>query len=153
MFNKGEERKSVAEMVNSSNVIAKETTIKGDITTFGNIRIEGTVEGTLTSKTKIVIGDSASLEGNIDTKEAEIAGRIKGVVKCSEILYLKKTAVIDGDIYTKKLVIENGAVFNGICKMTEIEAMEQSQKESTENLSTKDGKGEKATKGKETITG
>lgn len=151
MFTKGEERKSVAEMVNSSNVIAKETTIKGDITTSGNIRIEGTVEGTLNSKNKIVIGDSASLEGNIEAKEAEIAGRIKGVVNCSEILYLKKSAVIDGDIYTKKLVIENGAVFNGLCKMTEIVSQE-TQMNSKPNMD-KDGKGEKATKGKEIISG
>ncbi|UCS94095.1 polymer-forming cytoskeletal protein [Echinicola marina] len=122
MFTKAEEKKSVAEMVNSSNVIAKETTIKGDIITSGNIRIEGTVEGTLNSKTKIVIGESALLEGNIETKEAEIAGRIIGTVKCNEILFLKKTAVIDGDIYTKKLIIENGAVFNGLCKMNEMEA-------------------------------
>ncbi len=116
---KAEEKKSVAEMVNSSNVIAKETTIKGDIITFGNIRIEGTVEGTLSSKTKIVIGESASLKGNIDSKEAEIAGKIVGEVRCSEVLYLKKTAVINGDIFTKQLVIENGAIFNGSCKMSE----------------------------------
>ncbi|GGF46665.1 bactofilin family protein [Echinicola rosea] len=119
MFNKGEEKKSVAEMVNSSNVIAKETSIKGDIVTQGNIRIEGEVDGTLSSKTKIVIGESARLIGNINTKEAEIAGNVEGEVRCSEILFLKRTAVINGNILTKKLVIENGAVFNGDCKMTE----------------------------------
>lgn len=119
MFSKTEEKKSVAEMVNSSNVIAKETSIKGDIVTIGNIRIEGKVDGTLSSKTKIVIGESALLIGNIDTKEAEIAGRVEGEVRCSEVLFLKKTAVIEGNIHAKKLVIENGAVFNGQCRMTD----------------------------------
>ncbi|GGZ23190.1 hypothetical protein GCM10007049_15100 [Echinicola pacifica] len=120
MFNKGEEKKSVAQMVNSSNVIAKETSIKGDIITVGNIRIEGKVDGTLSSQTKIVIGESAFLKGNIDTKEAEIAGQVEGEIRCHEILFLKKTAVIHGNILTKKIVIENGAVFNGTCKMTEV---------------------------------
>lgn len=151
MFNKGEEKKSVAEMVNSSNVIAKETTIKGDIITYGNIRIEGTVEGTLNSKTKIVIGDSASLKGNIDAKEAEIAGHIKGVVRCSEILYLKKTAVIEGDIYTKQLVIENGAVFNGNCKMAELESG-QDPINGTNKATAKDEKSKSAAKGQEIVS-
>ncbi len=105
MFNKTEEKKAAVEMVNSSNVIAKETTIKGDIITYGNIRIEGTVEGTLSSKTKIVIGESAFLKGNIDSKEAEIAGKIVGEVRCTDILFLKKTAIIEGNIYSKQLVI------------------------------------------------
>lgn len=151
MFTKAEEKKSVAEMVNSSNVIAKETTIKGDIITFGNIRIEGTVEGTLNSKTKIVIGESALLEGNIETKEAEIAGRIVGTVKCSEILFLKKSAVIDGDIYTKKLIIENGAVFNGICKMNEMESGENLGNGKKNGVANDEKAGAK--KGKEVVTG
>ncbi|MBD8488323.1 polymer-forming cytoskeletal protein [Echinicola sp. CAU 1574] len=152
MFNKGEEKKSVAEMVNSSNVIAKETTIKGDIITFGNIRIEGTVEGTLSSKTKIVIGDSARLVGNIDTKEAEIAGKVEGEIRCSDILFLKKTADIDGDIFTRKLVIENGAVFNGICKMIEESDSKEIELPVKNNTKSKDDKTE-LTKGKEVITG
>lgn len=152
MFSKGEEKKSVAEMVNSSNVIARETFIKGDITTSGNIRIEGKVEGTLSSQNKIVIGDSASLEGNIEAREAEIAGNIKGVVRCSEILYLKESAVIDGDIYTKKLVIENGAVLNGLCKMSQTEDSIGSGNEEQLNTEMNDGTREKTPKGKEIVS-
>ncbi|WP_194776018.1 bactofilin family protein [Pararhodonellum marinum] len=120
MFNntKTEEKKSVAQMVNSSNLIAKETKIVGDIITQGNIRIEGVLEGTLDSKNKIVIGESAKVIGSISATEAEIAGHVKGVINCSDILFLKKTAQIEGDIFTKKLVVENGAVFIGQCNMT-----------------------------------
>ncbi|MFC0262341.1 bactofilin family protein [Fontibacter flavus] len=117
MFNKQEEKKSAVEMVNSSNVISKETKIKGDIEAQGNIRIEGVVEGQVKSKSKIVIGDSALIKGNLSTVEAEISGKVEGEVSCSEILYLKKTAFITGNITTKKLVVENGATFNGKCQM------------------------------------
>lgn len=120
MFNKQEEKKSVAEMVNSSNVISKETFIKGDIKAQGNIRIEGKIEGTLDSKNKIVIGDSAVVTGNVRAEEAEVAGRIEGQIYCAGVLFLKKTAVIDGDIFTQKLVVENGAVFNGKCQMGDV---------------------------------
>ncbi|AGA76893.1 Integral membrane protein CcmA involved in cell shape determination [Echinicola vietnamensis DSM 17526] len=130
-------------MVNSSNVIAKETSIKGDIITQGNIRIEGKVDGTLSSKTKIVIGESAKLIGNIDTKEAEIAGNVEGEVRCSDILFLKKTAVINGNIFTKKLVIENGAVFNGACSMTDHAAKQTKSESNTVSLKNEKSKSEK----------
>lgn len=117
MFNKNEEKKSVVDMVNSSNVISKETKIKGDIHAEGNIRIEGAVEGSVKSKNKIVIGDSAFIKGNLSSTEAEISGKVDGQVICSDVLYLKKTALITGDIITNKLVVENGATFNGRCQM------------------------------------
>lgn len=105
-------------MVNSTNVISKETNIVGDINAAGNIRIEGYLEGIVQSKTKIVIGDSAIIKGNISSPDAEISGKVEGEVHCSGTLYLNKTAVITGNITTQKLVVENGAVFNGKCQMT-----------------------------------
>lgn len=116
---KNEEKKAVTEMVNSSNVIAKETKIVGEIVAQGNIRIEGTVEGTLRSEKKVVIGESAKVIGNITAVDIEISGLIEGQVNCSEALYLKKTAIIKGDMFTHKLVVENGAIFNGKCHMTD----------------------------------
>jgi cytoskeletal protein CcmA (bactofilin family) len=127
---KNEEKKAVTEMVNSSNVIAKETTIIGEIVAQGNIRIEGTVEGTLRSEKKVVIGESAKVIGDIKAVEIEIAGLIEGQVTCSETLYLKSTAIIKGDMFTKKLVIENGAVFNGKCQMSEQVSIEPTRKTS-----------------------
>lgn len=117
MFRATEDKKSITEIVNNSNVIAKETKIVGDILAQGNIRIEGVIEGKVESKSKIVIGESALITGDLISVEAEISGKIFGAVKCSEMLYLKSTAVIEGDIFTSKLVIENGAKFNGKCHM------------------------------------
>ena len=118
MANKNEDNKSTTDIVTSSNLIAQETTIVGDIITQGNIRIEGRVEGGLKSQNKIVIGDSAYVTGDIHALEAEVSGHIDGEIHCAGTLYLKKTSYINGDIYATKLIIENGAIFNGKCNMT-----------------------------------
>lgn len=104
-------------MVSSTNVISRETKITGDISAAGNIRIEGQLEGLVESKTKIVVGDSALIKGNITAPEAEISGKIDGEVFISGTLYLTKTAIINGNITAQKLIVENGAVFNGKCQM------------------------------------
>lgn len=118
MSKKSEEKKSTTDIVTSSNSIAMETTIIGDIVTEGNIRIEGKVQGGIRSANKIVVGESAYVSGDIHAREAEISGRIDGGVNCSGTLYLKKNSYINGDIYAVKLIIENGAIFNGKCDMT-----------------------------------
>lgn len=117
MMFKKEDKMSVVDMVNSSNVIAKESRITGDIEAQGNIRIEGIVQGSVKSQSKVVIGDSAIIYGNLVAAEAEVSGKVDGEVTCGELLHLKKTAFITGDISTQKLVVENGAVFNGKCTM------------------------------------
>lgn len=118
MSENSEDRRSTTDLVASSNLVALETIILGDITTQGNIRIEGKVDGGLKTRNKLVIGDSAHVTGNIEALEAEVSGHIDGEIRCRGTLYMKKTAYINGDIYASKLIIENGAVFNGKCNMT-----------------------------------
>jgi len=102
---------------NTINVIGKGTTITGDIETSNDIRIDGKLDGNLYCKAKVIIGNSAVLEGNLSAINAEISGEIVGKVEVSELLNLKNTSTIHGDINTGKLVIEAGAKFNGSCKM------------------------------------
>jgi len=110
-------QKELEEMRNASTLIGKGSTVEGTIEAFGNIRIEGTVKGDVRSKSKVVLSDSAKLEGTILSQNAEIAGEIKGKVEVSDLLVLKSTAVVHGDIVTNKLVVEAGATFDGSCKM------------------------------------
>lgn len=98
-------------------VIAAGTVIDGNIETTDSIRLEGKVKGHLRSSAKVTIGSQASLDGDLSSKEAEISGEVNGVVEISELLTLKATAVIKGDIFTNKLFIEIGATFNGNCTM------------------------------------
>lgn len=118
MPDNNEDKRSTTDFVTSSNLVALETIIVGDIVTQGNIRIEGKVDGSLFSQNKIVIGDSAHVTGSIQGVEAEVSGHIDGEIRCEGTLYLKKTAYINGDISASKLIIENGAVFNGRCNMS-----------------------------------
>lgn len=117
MFASKEQKRVAEEISTSSNTIGKGTYLEGNIETFGNIRIEGKVKGDVKSKSKVALGDSSQVEGNILAQNADIEGEIKGRIEITELLVLKATAVIHGDIVTGKMVVEPGAVFNGSCKM------------------------------------
>lgn len=117
MFNNKEEKKVAEEISNSSNIIGKGTMVEGNLETFGNIRIEGKVIGNIKTKSKVALGQSSKVEGNILAQNAELAGEVSGTVEVSELLLLKPSAVVNGDIVTNKLIVESGASFNGGCKM------------------------------------
>jgi cytoskeletal protein CcmA (bactofilin family) len=117
MLTSKEQKRAAEEISNSSNVIGKGTSLEGNIETFGNIRIEGKVRGNITSKSKVALGNSSHVDGNITAQNADIEGEVKGKIEISEMLVLKATSVVHGDIVAGKLVVEPGAVFNGSCKM------------------------------------
>ncbi len=116
MFNK-DEKKVAEEISNSSNTIGKGTTVEGNIETYGNLRIDGRVIGNIITKSKLVLGQSSQVEGNILAQNAEVFGEIKGRIEVSDLLTLKSSSMIHGDILTSKLIVETGAKFNGGCKM------------------------------------
>ena len=66
---------------------------------------------------EFVLGADAEVSGSVVARSGEVAGRISGNIEISEVLILKPTAVINGDILTNQLVVEPGATFNGACKM------------------------------------
>lgn len=117
MFTSKEEKRVAEEISNSSNTIGKGTFLEGNVETYGNIRIEGKVTGHVKSKSKVALGPSSQVHGNITSQNADIEGEVKGKIEIAELLVLKSTAVVNGDISTGKLVVEPGAVFNGGCKM------------------------------------
>ena len=94
-----------------------EALIEGDLESYGNIRLDGKVVGNVKTKSKIAMGESSYLEGNLVALNAEISGEIKGTVEVAEVLLLKPSAVINGDIKTGRLIVESGAVWNGTVKM------------------------------------
>lgn len=117
MLTSKEQKRVAEEISNSSNTIGKGTVLEGNIETYGNIRIEGKVIGNVKSKSKVALGNSSNIQGNIAAQNADIEGEVKGKIEISELLVLKATAIIHGDIITGKLVVEPGAVFNGTCRM------------------------------------
>lgn len=117
MFTTKEEKRVAEEISNSSNTIGKGTYLEGNVETYGNIRIDGKITGNIKSKSKVALGPSSLVNGNITSQNADIEGEVKGKIEVSELLVLKATSVINGDIVTGKLVVEPGAVFNGSCRM------------------------------------
>jgi len=99
------------------NIIRKGTEIKGDITCTGDIRIDGVLKGSLISEGKLVVGTTGVVDGEVTCKNADVSGKIKVKLIVKELLQLKASANILGDINTNKLSIEPGANFTGTCNM------------------------------------
>lgn len=99
------------------NIIAQGTSIKGDIESSGDFRIEGALTGTIKVKGKIVIGESGQVDGQVYCQSADISGKAKVKMEVSELTSLRASCHFTGDIITKKISIEPGAVFSGTCQM------------------------------------
>jgi cytoskeletal protein CcmA (bactofilin family) len=105
------------------------TNIKGDVKTQGDIRIDGSLNGTLDCMGKLVVGPQGVIEGEVKCKNADISGLLKVNIQVDGILNLKATAKLMGDIKVKKIAIEPGAVFSGKCEMTGGVSTNDEQKE------------------------
>jgi len=118
MFKNKEDSRVAGEIGNSNNIVGKGTIVKGNIETLGNIRIEGKVIGNVKTKSKIALGQSCQVKGDVVAQNAEISGEVNGTIEIADVLILRPTAVINGDILTNKLIVESGASLNGGCKMS-----------------------------------
>lgn len=98
-------------------LISAGTTIKGDISSNNDLRIDGTIVGNIISNAKIVIGASGVVEGDILGNNADIVGKTSGTIKVKELLQLRGECVVNGNIYAGKLQVEPTATFNGQCHM------------------------------------
>ena len=94
MFTSKEEKRVAEEISNSSNTIGKGTFLEGNVETYGNIRIEGKVNGNVKSKSKVALGPSSFVQGNVIAQNADLEGEVKGRIEEAELLVLKATAVI-----------------------------------------------------------
>lgn len=101
----------------SSNSLVQGTNIEGTVHADKDIRIDGTLRGTLTCKGKVIIGPTGQITGDITCENAVIEGRFEGILIVGDVLHVKETARIDGDVTTQKLVVQPGSIFNVKCKM------------------------------------
>jgi cytoskeletal protein CcmA (bactofilin family) len=109
--------KPVISEVKALNTIAQDTKIKGNIESNGDIRIDGILEGDLDCKGRVVVGPESRVTGTIRCSNAEIMGFVKGEIVVKELLSLKASATITGNLTMGKLSVEPGARFVGHCKM------------------------------------
>ncbi len=118
------------------NIIALGTKIKGDLESDGDFRIEGSLIGTVKAKGKIVIGETGNVEGEIFCLNADISGTVNAKLEVGELTTLRATSKFSGDIITKKISIEPGALFSGSCHMAGL----TTKTENRPNIITESGK-------------
>lgn len=116
LFNKKKEAALGEQKAGSINIIGLGTEISGDLSTTGDIRIDGKINGNVKSKAKVVVGVTGEVVGDIISESAEISGIIHGDVNTTELLFLKATANLKGNVSSNKLVVENGANLIGYCQ-------------------------------------
>ena len=103
--------------VGLNTIIGKGSVIEGTLEVEGEIRIEGTVKGKISSTESLTLGNGGVIEADLNTKVAVIGGNVTGNVFASEKIELQSKAVVEGEITTKNLVVEEGAIFHGKCNM------------------------------------
>lgn len=99
------------------NLIGAGTQLVGEVKANGDFRIDGSLKGSIQVNGKLVVGPAGSIEGEIECQNAEILGEVKGKISVSELLSLKASAKLNGEIITNKISIDADAQFNGSCEM------------------------------------
>lgn len=108
--------------------IERTTNIKGDIISEADFRVDGSLEGSLNTKGKLIIGKEGKIIGEVSCSNAEIEGQFSGQLTVLETLALKTTSNIVGEVSTNKLIVETGAIFNATCSMgKEVKSLNKSQ--------------------------
>lgn len=105
----------------ATTVIAKGTTIEGKFHCGENVRLDGNIHGEVKVDKRFVMGEGSYVQGNINARDAAIKGKIKGDVHVKEALHLMESAVIEGNITARTMIVEEGARYNGSCKIGEMQ--------------------------------
>lgn len=115
MFEKS--TKSYTDLLGKTNRIVEGTTIKGDIDSLADFRLDGHLIGNFTSKGKLVVGPTGIVTGDISSKNVDVEGTVNGKIYVEEILNVKMKASIHGEVTCEKLSVEPGADFSATCIM------------------------------------
>jgi cytoskeletal protein CcmA (bactofilin family) len=121
-------REQEQQSMSNINRICQGTEVIGNINTPGDIRLDGFLEGNITAKGKVVVGNTGKTKGEIIGRTTDIFGQVEGSLNISEIMSLKSTSNVKGSIVTAKISIEAGAIFNGTCTMSETKTIAVSPK-------------------------
>lgn len=110
-------KSSVTAAPGALNALVKGTVVEGTLRCESDLRVDGTIKGKLSCDSKVIIGPTGVVDGEIRCQNAVIEGRFKGKLNVSELLNIRETAEVEGEISTNKLLVQSGARFNVSCKM------------------------------------
>ncbi|CAL2102387.1 Polymer-forming cytoskeletal protein [Tenacibaculum sp. 190130A14a] len=135
MFSKDSKKSSGEKKVSERNIIGQNTTITGDIISEGDFRIDGTLEGTIKTEGRVIVGQTGLIKGKVECTNADVEGKFSGELMVTNTLTVKSSANINGDVIIGKLSVEPGASFNATCSMKgavkELNKDEEKRKEKT----------------------
>lgn len=135
MFSKDNKKSSGEKKVSERNIIGQNTTITGDIISEGDFRIDGTLDGTIKTQGRVIIGQTGFIKGKVECTNADVEGKFSGELMVTNTLTVKSSANINGDVIIGKLSVEPGASFNATCSMKgavkELNKDEEKRKEKT----------------------
>ncbi len=100
-----------------ANRISPGAIIEGELSSETNIRVDGKIKGILRCAARVVIGKTGAIEGDVQCKEATIEGNVSGKLEVNGLLYIKRSAIIEGEVFYKRLIVEEGATITGILVM------------------------------------
>jgi len=98
-------------------IIAPGTEITGNIDSKGDIRVDGVLNGNISTTGKVIIGTAGKVNGDVQANTADVLGQVNGNITVTELLYLKGECEVNGNIYTGQLQVDAAARFNGECHM------------------------------------
>ena len=101
-------------------VIASGMRIVGDVESSGVIKVDGRIDGSVTQARQVLLGRGATIKGSIIAEEVVIGGTVEGGIRASERLELQASALVNGDIETKSIVVLEGARINGAVRMSDL---------------------------------
>lgn len=122
MFNNKTNTTGKETVTGLATIIASGTEIHGNIESKGDIRVDGTLVGNLSTSSKVLVGPSGHVKGDVTSTQAEVLGQITGNIYVSELLVLKGSCEVNGNIHTGQLQVDSTASFNGECHMGALSA-------------------------------
>jgi cytoskeletal protein CcmA (bactofilin family) len=102
-----------------NSVIGEGTSFTGTLRVDGSILIQGEFEGTLTASESVIVGKTGNVRAGLNVRDAAVAGKVKGKIVAREKVELQTGAHLDGDVFAKSFMIEEGVYFHGNCSMGE----------------------------------
>ena len=117
MFNKEKNPTSEKQFSSSATLISAGTILNGDIISENDLRIDGTVKGNIKCSSKIIIGSTGFVDGNVEGGNADITGKVQGNIAVKDFLQLRGECNVSGNLSAVKLQIDPTATFNGQCQM------------------------------------
>jgi cytoskeletal protein CcmA (bactofilin family) len=105
-------------------VIAAGTTITGELSSDGTVKVEGIVVGSVRAERQVLVAKGGRIDGDVYTREAIVGGEVRGAILADDRVEVQATSVIQGDITTQRIVVQEGGEVNGHVKMTNPNALE-----------------------------